>query len=160
MYLAAIALFLMVILTTCDVVGRYVFNFPIKGTQDLIEFGLVLIGFGGLGYLTSERHHMRADMINAKLSEKKNATLGAGCFLLSLPFVIALTWETCAEGIRIIIEGTSVSQTISVPLGPFYLFAGLGLILFCVEIILDAIRYIDEARGQYHTEGDEKGISL
>ena len=159
MYLAAVSLFLMMVLTTCDVVGRYILNSPIQGTQDLIEFGLVLIGFSGLGYLTSERHHMRADMINAMLPPRKNAILGAACFLVSLPFVIILAWQTCAEGLRMV-GGTYISPTISVPLGPFYLFAGFGLILLCVEIVLDVVRYISEARGQHFTDGDEKGLSL
>jgi TRAP-type C4-dicarboxylate transport system permease small subunit len=159
MYLAAASLFLMMLLTTCDVVGRYVLNSPVKGAQDMTEFGLVLIGFSALGYLTSERHHMRADIINTMLPPRKNAILGAVCFLMALPFAIALAWETCAEGLRVVC-GTYLSPTLSVPLGPFYLFAGFGLILLCVEIILDVVRYISEARGQHFADGDEKGLSL
>jgi TRAP-type transport system small permease protein len=159
MYFAAAALFLMMILTTCDVVGRYMFNFPIKGTQDLIEFGLVLIGFSALGYLTSERHHMRADMLNSILSPRKNAIVGAACFLLSLPFAVILAWQTCEEGIKVM-GGNYVSATLSVHLGPFFLFAGFGLILLCVEIVLDIVRYLAEAKGQQFTDGDKQGLSL
>lgn len=159
MYVAAAALLVMMVLTTCDVIGRYVFNSPIRGTQDLIEFGLVLIGFSGLGYLTSERHHMRADMLNSKLSSRQNAIVSAGCFGLSLPFVVMLAWQTCVEAFKVS-TGTYVSQTISIPLGPFYLFAGFGLILLCVEIILDIVKYINEARGSRFAEGDAKGLGI
>jgi TRAP-type transport system small permease protein len=159
MYLAAAALFVMVLLTTCDVVGRYILNSPIKGTQDMIEFGLVLIGFSGLGYLTSERHHMRADMLNSMLTPRGNAILGAACFLLSLPFAVMLAWQTCVEGIKVA-SGNYVSPTISVHLGPFYLFAGFGLVLLCVEIVLDIVRYIEEASGRHFADGDEKGLGL
>jgi TRAP-type transport system small permease protein len=159
MYIAAAALFLMMVLTTCDVVGRYIFNSPIRGTQDLIEFGLVLIGFSALGYLTSERHHMRADMLNSILSPRKNAIAGAACFLLSLPFAVILAWQTCAEGIKVM-GGNYVSATLSVHLGPFFLFAGFGLILLCVEIVLDIVRYIGEAKGQHFADGDEQGLGL
>jgi TRAP-type transport system small permease protein len=159
MYVAAAALFVMVILTACDVVGRYIFNSPIKGTQDMIEFGLVLIGFSGLGYLTSERHHMRADMLNSVLTPRGNAIVGAACFILSLPFAAILAWQTCVEGIKVA-SGNYVSPTLSIHLGPFYLFAGFGLILLCVEIVLDIVRYIEEAGGRHFANCDEKGLGL
>jgi len=159
MYLAAAVLFLMMVLTTCDVVGRYVLNSPVQGAQDMTEFGLVLIEFSALGYLTSERRHMRADIINTMLPPRKNAILGAVCFVIALPFAVALAWQTCTEGLKVA-RGTYLSPTLSVPLGPFYLFAGFGLILLCVEILLDIVRYIDEARGRHFSDGDEKGLSL
>ncbi len=159
MYIAAAALLVMMVLTSFDVVGRYIFNAPVKGTQDLIEFGLVLICFSGLGYLTSERHHMRADMLNSVLTRRGNAILGAACFIFSLPFAVFLSWQTCVEAIKIA-SGNYVSATISVHLGPFYIFTGLGLILLCVEIVLDIVRYIEEASGKQFAEGDEKGLGL
>jgi TRAP-type C4-dicarboxylate transport system permease small subunit len=159
MYLGAVVLFLMMVLTTGDVFGRYLFNHPIQGTQDLTELGLVLIGFGALGYLTVERHHMRADMLNSMLSPRQNAIVGAACFIVSLPFAVILAWETFIEGLRMM-SGTYLSPTLSLPLGPFFLFAGIGLILLCAEMVLDIVRYISEARGQHFADSDEKGLDI
>jgi TRAP-type transport system small permease protein len=159
MYLAGVVLFLMMALTTADVFGRYLFNHPIQGTQDLTELGLVLIGFGALGYLTLDRHHMRADMLNSMLSPRQNAMVGAACFIVSLPFAVILATETFIEGLKVM-GGTYLSATLSLPLGPFFLFAGIGLILLCVEMMLDIVRYISEARGQQFADSNEKGLDL
>jgi TRAP-type transport system small permease protein len=159
-HISAVSLFLMMMMTTADVIGRYILNFPIEGTQDLIELELVIGVFAGLGYLTLHRQHIRADMINAVLSKRKNAILSAACFAISLPFMILLAWQTCAEGLKVFVAGKAVTPTILVPTGPFILFAGLGLILLCVEMLLDVVRYIHEARrGEYHPVDDE-GIKL
>jgi TRAP-type C4-dicarboxylate transport system permease small subunit len=159
-YLSAAALFLMMMLTTADVIGRYILNSPIKGTQDLVELGLVVCAFAGLGYVTLHRQHIRADMINAVLSKRKNAILSSACFAISIPVAIALAWQTCAEGFKVFVAGKAGTPTISVPIGPFFLFAGLGLILLCVEILLDVIRYIHEARKEEYLPVDDEGIKL
>jgi TRAP-type transport system small permease protein len=159
-YLSAASLFLMMMLTTADVVGRYLFNFPLKGTQDMVEQGLVLCTFAGLGYVTLHRQHIRADMLNSFLSQRKNAILAAVCLSISAPVAIIMAWQTCTEGLKVLISGKAGTPTISLPIGPFFVFAGLGLILMCLEILLDVVRSVREARNGGYIQDDDKGIQL
>ena len=44
----AIALLLMALLTATDVIGRYIFNSPVSGTDELIAAGMAVLIFGSL----------------------------------------------------------------------------------------------------------------
>jgi TRAP-type C4-dicarboxylate transport system permease small subunit len=158
-YFGAAILFLMMTLTVADVVGRFAFNSPIKGTKDLIELGLVLSTFAALAYIALQRQLMRADVVNAVLSKRNASRLSFVTHLLALPIVIIMAWQTCKEGISVLVEGISVTATIFVPVGPFLLFAGLGLALLALATALDVVRYIEEIRGRYR-EDDDRGVEL
>jgi TRAP-type C4-dicarboxylate transport system permease small subunit len=159
-YVSGACLFLMMSLTTIDVVGRYFFKHPLRGTQDLTELGLVVCAFGGWGYVTRQRQHIRADMINAVLSKRWNAIVGAACFMVSLPVAIIMAWQTSVEAIKVQTIGSAVTGTIGIPIGPFFLFAGFGFCWFCIEIVFDIVRSIREAEGKADRIKDEEAALL
>jgi TRAP-type transport system small permease protein len=159
-YVSGVCLFLMMILTTIDVVGRYVFKHPLKGTMDLIEQGLVILAFAGWGYVTRQRQHIRADMINAVLSKRWLAIFGAACFIVSLPIAVIMAWQTSVEAIKVQTVGTAVTGTIGMPIGPFFLFAGFGFWWFCVEIVFDIIRSFREATDKVGLIKDDEAAFL
>jgi TRAP-type C4-dicarboxylate transport system permease small subunit len=159
-YVSGACLFLMMSLTTIDVVGRYIFKHPLRGTMDFIEEGLVICAFAGWGYVTRQRQHIRADMINAILSKRWNAIVGGACFIASLPMAIIMAWQTSAEAIKVQTIGTAVTGTIGVPIGPFFLFAGFGFCWFCVEMVFDIIRSIREAKGKARLIKDDEAAPL
>ena len=158
-YVGAAALFLMMILTVFDVVGRFVFNSPLKGAKDLIELGLVVATFAAVAYIALQRQLMRADILNAVLSKRNASRLGFVMHLLALPIVIIMAWQNCKGGVNVLVEGTSVTSTIFVPIGPFVLFTGLALALLALATVLDVVRYIEEIRGRYR-EDDDKGTEM
>jgi TRAP-type C4-dicarboxylate transport system permease small subunit len=145
-WVASISLFLMMFLTACDVTGRYIFNYPILGTQDLVELALVICVFGALGHTTLARGHIRADMLNPVLSKRNNAILGACSFILCLTMGILLTWQTSLKAVETLQNMHMTTSTISIPVGPFFAFAAFGLFLMTIEMIFDVIRYVREAR--------------
>jgi TRAP-type C4-dicarboxylate transport system permease small subunit len=152
-YVSGACLFLMMSLTTIDVVGRYFFKHPLRGTQDLTELGLVICAFAGWGYVTRQRQHIRADMITAVLSKRWNAIVGAACFIVSLPVAIIMA-------IKVQTVGSAVSGTVGIPIGPFFLFAGFGFCWFCIEIVFDIVRYIREAEGKASLIKDDEAALL
>jgi TRAP-type transport system small permease protein len=151
-WVASVSLFLMMFLTACDVVGRYIFNYPILGTQDMVELALVICVFGAMGHVTLARGHIRADMMNPLLSKRNNAILGAGSFILSLMFAPLLAWQTSLKAIENLQNLKIVTSTIPVPVGPFFAFAALGLWLLCFEMLFDIIKYIREAKDPSNPE--------
>lgn len=145
-WVAAGSLLIMAILTALDVVGRYLFNSPITGTQDLIELGLVICVFGAMGHVTMVRGHIRADMLNPVLSKRGNAILSAGSFIISLLFAVILTWQTTIKAVDSLKNMDMVTSTISIPIAPFLAFTSIGLTMMILEMIFDIFLYIKEAR--------------
>lgn len=67
--LGGILLTLMMGLTVCDVIGRYLFNAPIKGAAELTEVILCATIFLGLGAVSLADDHVVVDLVTDKLPE-------------------------------------------------------------------------------------------
>lgn len=142
--IAKISLILMALLTAVDVFGRYFFNFPIIGAQDISELSMVLLIFGAMGWATYKRAHIRADMLYSVISKKKYAVLTAAGFAISLMLSILMAWQTCVSSVSSLINSHQVTPTIRIPIAPFQLFTAFGLLVLSLELLLDLIKYIRE----------------
>lgn len=62
--LMAIVLIAMMMLTVVDVVGRYVFNHPIPGNSEIIEYLLATLVFGTLPIASGREEHIVVDILD------------------------------------------------------------------------------------------------
>ena len=65
--MATLWIFLIMFLTTADVLGRMFFNAPITGTPELIKVSLVGIVFMQLSHTFWMNRHIRSELILSKL---------------------------------------------------------------------------------------------
>src|SRR5215510_7528740 len=65
---AAILLFCLMALTAADVVGRYIFNWPIRGAFEITELLLLALIFAGLPLASRADEHVTLDFIDMVLS--------------------------------------------------------------------------------------------
>jgi TRAP-type C4-dicarboxylate transport system permease small subunit len=63
----AILLFVMMMLTFVDVIGRYVFTAPIFGAAEMIQFLLAMTIFGGLCLINARDEHITVELFEARL---------------------------------------------------------------------------------------------
>lgn len=61
--LGGVTIFLLVILTTMNVLGRWFFDLPINGYIDWIEQAMAFIAFLGIAYTQRQGNHIRMDML-------------------------------------------------------------------------------------------------
>src|SRR5262249_52678770 len=64
---AAILLFCLMALTTADVVGRYILNWPIRGAFEITELLLLTLIFAGLPLASRADEHVTLDFIDMAL---------------------------------------------------------------------------------------------
>jgi TRAP-type C4-dicarboxylate transport system permease small subunit len=89
-WLGAALVFAMMALTFVDVVGRYLFNAPVKGSAEATELMLAVIVFAGLPLAAAAREHIRIDLLEQVLSERakrRQAAFGFGFAALVTAFV-------------------------------------------------------------------------
>src|SRR4249920_4144256 len=67
---AAVLLFYLMALTTADVIGRYVFNWPLRGAFEITELLLLTLIFAGLPLASRADEHVTLDFIDMTLSER------------------------------------------------------------------------------------------
>lgn len=119
------AIVLAAFLVTLDVLLRALFSQPISGTSEYVGYIMILASFFGLGACTSDRSHLKVDLLVQLLPEKAqiindmiNAIFVAGVASIML-------YAGTNQGI--ITFGLKTKGTFSgVPNWPFYLLMGLG----------------------------------
>src|SRR5438067_10536600 len=98
---AAILLFCLMMLTTADVVGRYDFNWPLRGAFEINELLLLTLIFAGLPLTSRADEHGSLDFIDMTLRERGRLILrhlvGFICGLL----LLGLAWRVWIKADRI-----------------------------------------------------------
>jgi len=83
-YIAAAALFLMMLLTTVDVGGRYLFQAPIMGVYELTEFMMVCVVFFSLAYTQSRKGHVEVDILVGRFPKRVQEALTIVNYIVSI----------------------------------------------------------------------------
>jgi len=133
---------LMVLLITLDVVLRYFFNRPIKGSYELVQFMLALLVFLGLAYMQTRKGHISVSLFTSKLAPGQMAVVGSATYLLCLIIYVLISWRCILQGETLRVGGTS-SDVLSIPIFPFMWVVAFGSILLCLIFLIDFFRSID-----------------
>ena len=132
----AAILFFMMSLTALDVVMRYLFNRPIQGTYELMEFSLVGASALAFAYVQRVRQHIAISLITDRLSLKWRKLIDIVVLILTLVILILLTWRTGLTAFTSLMTGETTFGIIAFPVGPAKSVVPVGLGLLCLRVIV------------------------
>jgi TRAP-type transport system small permease protein len=75
LWIAALALIVMMLVTVCDVFLRYVFNNPIRGSYDSVESLLLVFVFNAMAAAFFGRRHVVIDLLDVAFGARITAVL-------------------------------------------------------------------------------------
>ena len=90
--LAALALVLMMLVTVADVVLRYLFNSPIRGSYDFVESMLVVFVFHGMSRAFMTRTNIVIDILDPFFGPRITAVLIRVSDVLTLTTLVIIGW--------------------------------------------------------------------
>ncbi|TMQ26207.1 MAG: TRAP transporter small permease [Candidatus Rokuibacteriota bacterium] len=125
---AATILFAMMILTTIDVVARYVFRRPVRGAFEVTELMLVVLIFAGLPLVSFSDEHAVMDFVDRLLGVRGRRALDRGVQALSGAFMLLLAWLTWLKADRIWAY-RDATDVLRILYGPFVYFMAASLAL-------------------------------
>ncbi len=135
--IGAFVLLAIMVLTCVDVTGRY-FGYPIPGTYDLVG-----IGGGAVLALGIGMSHVVGMKINMDPLYKRPAILQriVNCVvsILSVGTLALISWRCFKLGYDLFRRGR-VSDTIQIPLYPFLYLAGIGMSIYCLVLLVEALK--------------------
>ena len=137
----AAVLFAMMLLTAVDVACRYLFNSPILGSLEIIEFMVVLVVFFFLGITEREGAHVRVDLVLSTLSSNPRRGLKVFTLLLSLAIMALITWMTGVQAMETAEVG-EYSSILHIPKSPFVWAVALGCLAMCLELVRQIVRVL------------------
>lgn len=140
---AGTALVLIMLLTTCDVVLRYL-GHPILGSYDLVSFGAAfVIGFA-LPRTSWEKMHITVDILVEKIPRHR-FILDIVTRVMGLALFLLIGWNLILLGTGFFETGEE-TLTLGIPLFPIAYALGLCAFLQCFSLIGDVVRIVLQRR--------------
>ncbi len=132
-YAGAYVLFGMMLLTTCDVIGRYIFNLPITGAYEITEAMMVTLVFFFIGYTQASKAHVAVDLVVRLLPRKIEIIINILTQVISLLMMLLVAWMSIVRWVELmgIREHTPI---LGIPISPFLLILALGCLVLCIEL--------------------------
>jgi len=128
----------MIFLGTADVAGRYIFDHPILGTQELMQVMMGAIVMLGWAYTQKEDGHVKVELITNIFPPRARYVLKLIMSLLALFLFVIIGYK--AWGIALA-NFDRRFLVIDFPSGPFYFLVPVGAFFLCLEFIV-SIFYI------------------
>ena len=136
--ISAICVFLMMVLTFCDVIGRYFLGRPIKGASDLTELIMLIVVFLGLGYTQVVRGHVQVDALIRVLPKHIPPILEPFTSFLGAGILALISWRLGMRSwVALLNPHEEATPTLGIPLGPFLIAVTFGCLVFCVLLFWD-----------------------
>lgn len=135
---SGIALFIMMILTFVDVVGRYGFNHSIFGTAEYIEYLMVVVIFAGVAFISAEDEHIKVEIFEPWIKKRIPRFQRWSVYVFSLFCYGVVAVQLFRHAIDSFESGKR-SAVLDLPLwympAAAALFSIVGVLLFLVAII-------------------------
>jgi len=147
-YVGGVALTAMMLLTVADVIGRYVFSKPIRGTYELVGFLLVGAGSLGLGYCQVKKGHIRVDFLLQRFPEKVRAILTVLANFLGFVAFSLLCWRCILYAQYYLSATGNHTDTLNIPLFPFVLVLAVGTGMLALVLLFDLIHSIIQVKSK------------
>ena len=143
-FIAAVCLFVMMILTVADVCGRYFFLSPIEGTFELVGILLVIAGSLGMGYAQINNQNIRITVIADRFKPRAQTGLFILAYLIACTTSFLIMWRGWIRGWEYIFRDLgSTTVTLGLPFWPFMLMLSIGfgwvLLIFIGDLVKSCV---------------------
>ena len=132
---AAALLFGLMLLTTADVIGRYLFNWPLRGAFEITELSLLALIFAGLPLASRSDEHVTLDFIDMLLGSRGRQLLRRLIDLVCALIILGLAWRVWVKAGKIAAYGDT-TEVLRIPVAPFvYFMAAMVAITGVVHLV-------------------------
>ena len=139
----------MIFLGTADVTGRYVFDSPVLGAQELMQVMMGAIVMLGWAYTQKEDGHIRVELFLNMFPPSTRRVLNLIMTFLGLFLFAAVAYKGWGIALANISRRFLV---IDFPSGPFYFLVPVGAFFLCLELIVHLAYLFGEKRGRAYVD--------
>ena len=137
---AVVASALMMLLTSADALGRYLFNWPILGAYEITEKYLMVAAiFLGLSYAYRSGVFIRVTFLVDRLPHPLRRIADQLAHVLTLVYCLLFLVASGQQALRALDDETTLT-TLPVLVGPAYLMVPIGFLAMTVLLLIDLPR--------------------
>ncbi|WP_096199452.1 TRAP transporter small permease [Bacillus sp. FJAT-45350] len=142
-YVAQLILLAMMLMITFDVLGRWLFNLPVRGTYDFTQSGLSMVIFLGLAYTHLLKEHITIDFLVEKFPEKVQHIMNSAINFFIAGVMSLVTVQLWNNSQRLLNSNT-VTGDLNWPIYLFAILAAIGTGVFALTAAMNAIAYVQK----------------
>lgn len=121
---ASVILFALMVVTFVDVIGRYLFNHPLRGAFESTELMLLVLIFAGLPLVSHADEHVTMDFIDHMLGTRGRTLLMRVSHLICTAALLLLSWQIWLKAGKISEYGDT-TDVLRITIGPFVYFMAI-----------------------------------
>ena len=140
LYVCCGALFLLMLIGTADVTGRYVFNRPVTGTLEASEILMATAVLLGLAYVQVNKANVRVTIVYDLCSPRLQTIMDFVVSILALALFGLVMWQGI-EAVKSSWQAHRMIGIFGVPLFPFEALVPLGTLCLCLVLITQIVHY-------------------
>ena len=91
--ISSVLIFVLVLLITADIIGRYVFLSPVPGTLEITESLMVFIVFLAYAHTEAGKHNIRIQIIERRITQRQKYLLDALAYTLGILVFGVICWQ-------------------------------------------------------------------
>ena len=142
---SAVALAAMMLSTTIDVVGRAIFNAPLKGDYEFVGLMLIVAATFGLGWCQILKGHIRIPLFYDMFPRTGKMVLDILAYLCCLIAGVLIFWQVLLLAFDYLNMSTgNISETLKWPFAPFMFMLSFGFGWYSFITALDLYNFVRE----------------
>ena len=138
------SLIALMLYTVTDVVLRYVFNQPFRGSLEITEFAMAIIVFLGIPLCGWLGGHVAVDILERPLEDPRLRLIPVVLALVSAALFATIAYLTAAEAIG---SSHRISNMMRWPHWPFQLTVALGAALYAIVLAIQGYQQLRRMGG-------------
>jgi TRAP-type transport system small permease protein len=141
--IAAVVLFFMMLITVGDVIGRYFFDTPIKGTWEIVGLSLIFAATWGFAYCQLKQAHINVTVLLDRFSPRVRAILTTISLFFGFVGFSLISWRMVLHAQKyFLMTRGNTSDTLNIPYAPFMLGLAVGAGVMALMLIVDIVHTI------------------
>jgi TRAP-type C4-dicarboxylate transport system permease small subunit len=136
-----ISLAVIVLVTSIDVIGRYCFNMPLLGSNEILELSMAVLGGFAMLYTTIQRGHISVDLFFVRFSRTAQLIIDIFGSLVGFGIWGIIGYQVYLLGLHSLRAGDTTGD-LGLPVSPFQFTLALGISLYSLTLLIQSLRAV------------------
>lgn len=137
--IAEILVMLIMFLIVAEIIGRFIFDYPIPGQAEIVTLSLVVIVYLALPYTQMQEGHIRVDVFISKVKGAQREFLEAFILIIGLATSLMMLWATGNRAIESVQDQEFIIGFVNFPIWPGRCSVMFGFLLLSLVIAVQFI---------------------
>jgi TRAP-type C4-dicarboxylate transport system permease small subunit len=139
---AGLAVSFMVVWVIVDILGRFLFRLPLRGTDEIVSMFMIILVLLPIGYVQYKKEHLRVEVILDLVSSTRRQMIETMTSFVSWVAWMIVGYALLLEVLRLYRLSETTFGALALTLWPFYLCALIGIVALVVQLFRDFLNSV------------------